>query len=243
MLEVKDLTRTFKKFTAVDHLSFSVQQGEIFGILGPNGAGKSTLMKMLTGFLEPTSGTATVAGVEIRDKEKLKRVIGWAPQEDCFYGKLSIVENLQYFGSLYGVEDIEKRIWELVQALGLVDKRNALAESLSGGMKRRLNIALAIVHSPKILFLDEPTLGIDPISRMALWDVIKDIKKQKITIIYSTHYLTEVEQLCDRMIILRRGRVVKEATPQSIKKYGKTIEEAFFNILKNETDERTPDAV
>lgn len=235
MLEARNLTKKYKNFTAVDHVSFTIKKGEIFGLLGPNGAGKSTLIKMLTCFWKPSGGDAKLDGVSIKEVKRAKRLMGWAPQEDSFYDKLTVMENLYYFGSLYSLSSktLKERAEELVQLLGLEGKKNALAYSLSGGMKKRLSIAIALIHDPKILFLDEPTVGVDPISRMALWKVIENIKGKKVTILYTTHYLPEVERLCDRVGIIQRGRLITVDTPQRLKKkYGATLEEAFVKLVE-----------
>ena len=234
MITVSGLTKRHNKFTAVDHVSFEVQDGEIYGILGPNGAGKSTLIKMLACFWPPTEGQAKIDGISVLNPNKVKPLIGWAPQEDSFYGKLTVEENLNYFGSLYGMgsSKIKARIDELLSLMGLENKRHALSESLSGGMKKRLNIGVALIHSPRVLFLDEPTVGVDPISRNGLWKVIEKIKEQGVTIIYTTHYMAEVERLCDRVAIVQSGKLITIDTPANLKKkYGKTLEEAFVNLL------------
>lgn len=236
MLKVKNLTKRYKDFTAIDNITFEVKKGEIFGVLGPNGAGKSTLMKMLNGFLKPTSGDATIDGQSIKELKKIKPLIGWAPQEDSFYNRLTVIENLYYFGSLYGIkkDELKKRSERIVEMLGLSNKKNALAGFLSGGMKKRLSITIALIHEPKLLFLDEPTVGVDVISRNALLKVIEQIKLRGITILYTSHYLPEVEQLCDRIAIIQAGKLLTITKPQELKKkYGKTLEEAFINLLGN----------
>lgn len=237
MLEVKKLTKRYKDFYAVKDLSYEVKEGEVFGILGPNGAGKSTMIKMLTCFHKPTSGDAFIDGTSIRNRNAIKRLIGWVPQEESFYFKLTVYENLKYFGTLYGMskKDIDSKARELLELLHISNKRNALAESLSGGMKRRLSIAIALMHDPKLLYLDEPTAGVDPLSRMALWEVIKNIKEKGMTILFCTHYLDEADLLCDRIAILRSGELVTIDTPSRLKKkYGKSLEEAFVNLLSKD---------
>jgi ABC-2 type transport system ATP-binding protein len=246
MLKLKKLTKRYKDLYAVKDLTFEIKKGEVFGILGPNGAGKSTMIKMLTCFHKPTSGDALVDGVSIRDKNSIKRLIGWVPQEESFYFKLTVYENLKYFGTLYGMtkKEIDAKAKELLELLQIQNKRDAIAGSLSGGMKRRLSIAIALMHDPKLLYLDEPTAGVDPLSRMALWEVIKNIKKRGMTILFCTHYLDEADLLCDRIAVLRAGQVVIIDTPASLKKkYGKSLEEAFVNLLskedaKTEVDEK-----
>ena len=237
MLELKNLSKRYGKFHAVTDLSFEIEEGEIFGLLGPNGAGKSTLIKMLTCFHKPTSGEASVGGISIRDVKHIKLLVGWAPQEDAFYRNLTVFENIKYFGTLYGLslEEIYIRADELLKLLKLKEKVNALGGSLSGGMRRRLNMAIAMIHRPRMLFLDEPTAGVDPLSRMALWDVIDEVKKEGITVLLCTHYLDEAEKLCDRVAIVRSGKLVKIDTPKNLKaKYGRTLEDAFKNLLTKE---------
>ncbi len=237
MLELKKLTKQYGKFYAVKDLSFEIKKGEVFGILGPNGAGKSTMIKMLTCFHNPTSGDALIDGISIMNKRAVKRLIGWVPQEESFYYKLTVYENLKYFGTLYGLskKEIDSKAKELLELLQIENKTNEIAGSLSGGMKRRLSIAIALMHDPKLLYLDEPTAGVDPLSRMALWEVIKKIKEKGMTILFCTHYLDEADLLCDRIAILRAGEVVTIDTPAHLKKkYGKSLEEAFVNLLSKE---------
>ncbi len=240
ILVVNGLTKEYrsllsrKRFTAVDNLSFSIRKGEVFGLLGPNGAGKSTLIKMLTGYLRPTSGDATVNGVPISDRRRVKPLVGWAPQEDSFYNRLTVNENLVYFGSLYGIshKQLEGQASSLLKLLGLTRKKNARASALSGGMKKRLNMGIALMHEPSIVYLDEPTVGVDPISRNGLWEVIERLREQGVTILYTSHYLEEVDRLCDRIAIIRQGAMVTQDTPKGLKKkYGSTLEEAFVSLL------------
>ncbi len=230
MIEINGLTKIHKKFVALDHFTLTIKKGECFGLLGPNGAGKSTLIKILTGYWKPTEGDASINGISITEQEKIKPLIGWAPQEDSFYNGLTVQENMQYFGSLYGIKDEEYSIKSL-RLLGLHDKKDMLARALSGGMKKRLNIALALIHKPLVLFLDEPTVGVDPISRAELWNVIDSIKKQKVTILYTTHYLAEVERLCDSVGMIQKGKLIALDTPQALKQKYATLEEAFVKLV------------
>ena len=239
MLKVIKLTKKYKDFLALKGISYEIKEGEIFGVLGPNGAGKSTMIKILTCFHELTSGNVTINNISIKQKNKIKKLIGWVPQEETFYPKLTVKENLEYFASLYGIsaKEIKKKSEELLKFLQLSEKTNSLAVSLSGGMKRRLSIAIALMHNPKIIYLDEPTSGIDPVSRRALWDIIKELKRQGLTILFCTHYLDEAELLCDRIAILRSGKIIAIDTPLKLKKkYGKTLEEAFIKLVKNEAN-------
>lgn len=237
MLKVEHLKKRYNDFEALKGVSYEVKEGEVFGILGPNGAGKSTMIKILTCFQRPTSGSVKIDNIPITRVSKVKPLIGWVPQEDTFYGKLSVEENLIYFGSLYGIEgrELKKRIDMLLQLVRIEHKKKAIAGSLSGGMKRRLSIAIALIHDPKILYLDEPTAGVDPVSRMDLWEVITLIKKHNITILFCTHYLDEADKLCDRIAILKEGQIVASGTPNELKKkYGQTLEEVFVKVVKGE---------
>ena len=236
MLIVENLTKKYGNFTVLKGISYNVKEGEVLGILGPNGAGKSTMIKILTCFHKATSGKVTINGIDINKVDKIKPLIGWVPQEDTFYSNLTVYENLQFFGSLFGLtnKEVKDRSDDLLKLLEIEHKKNALSKSLSGGMKRRLSIAIALIHNPKIVYLDEPTAGVDPVSRMALWDVIKIIKKRGYTILFCTHYLDEADLLCDRIAILRSGEIILIDTPKNIKKkYGASLEVAFVNLIKS----------
>jgi ABC-2 type transport system ATP-binding protein len=237
MLRLENLTKEYGSFRALKGLTLGVKTGEVFGLLGPNGAGKSTLIKILTCFHKPTSGDAFVDDISVTDASRLRMTIGWAPQDDAFYPKLTVFENLKYFGALYGLtlEEIFLRSHHLLKLMQIENKRDAFAGSLSGGMKRRLNMAIAMIHKPKVLFLDEPTAGVDPLSRMTLWDVIDAVRKEKMTVLLCTHYLDEADKLCDRVAILRAGALVTVDTPAHIKsRYGSSLEEAFKHLLTQE---------
>ncbi len=236
MLSVKSLTKKYKSFIAVENISFDVKKGEIFGMLGPNGAGKSTLMKMLNGFIKQSSGDAAIDGVSIKNIKKIRSMIGWVPQEDSFYDNLTVIENINYFGSLYKIpkDTLHLRSVELTKMLGIDSKLSAISKTLSGGMKKRLSIAIALIHEPKLLFMDEPTVGVDPISRNSLFEVIEAIKKKGITILYTSHYLPEIERLCDRVGIMRKGKLLLISKPEDLKKkYGATLDEAFINVVND----------
>ncbi|MFH1409653.1 MAG: ABC transporter ATP-binding protein [Nanoarchaeota archaeon] len=234
LLVIKNLVKHYGKFQAVKGISFSVNKKEVFGLLGPNGAGKSTLMWMLTGLSDPTSGDATIDGVSIKDKKRLKHLIGFAPQTDSFYPTFTVLENLVFFGKIYGLSKKEatERADTLLEELMLNDKRDAKGGSLSGGMKRRLNMAIALIHNPKLLFLDEPTVGVDPVSRAALWKVINRLRKN-MSIVISTHYLIEAERLCDRVAIQRQGTLLIVAQPKDLVKKGQSLEDVFVNLVKS----------
>lgn len=230
MLEVKNITKKFGDFTALDSICFSLKDGELVSLLGTNGCGKTTTIKIIVGFLEESSGSIMYDGHRMRQKDR-SRVIGWAPQEDSFYGNLTLFENLIYFGNLNNVpvREAKERADDLLKLLKLSQKKKTLAKDLSGGMKRRLNMAIAMMHKPRILILDEPEAGVDPMSRVTLWEVVKEVKKQGTTILLVTHNLIETENLADRIIIMDAGKVIFEDTPKMLRSRYKerNIENAF----------------
>ncbi|MEE8168134.1 MAG: ABC transporter ATP-binding protein [Candidatus Hydrothermarchaeales archaeon] len=220
-IEVRELTKKYGGFTALDGISLSVEKGIICGLLGPNGAGKSTLIRVLSCQSRPNDGSAYVSNLDVvRDKGEVLSVIGVVPQEHSFYGELSVIENLLYFGSLYGVGkvDAKKRGNEILKLLGILKRRDSRANTLSGGMKTRLNIACALLHKPEVLILDEPSVGLDPVARISLWKTIRKLKKEGVTVLLTTHYMEEAEELCDRIFILNKGKVVTQGTPDELKK-------------------------
>lgn len=236
MLSVKNLKKKYKDFLALKGISFDIERGEIFGILGPNGAGKSTLIKILTCFDSATSGEIKINNINIKHVQDIKEIIAWVPQDETFYPNLTVKENMEYFAALYNIpkKEYKERLKEILKLLKIENKSDAIAASLSGGMKRRLSIAIALIHNPKIIYLDEPTAGVDPVSRRALWEVIKKIKEKNITILFCTHYLDEAEFLCDRIAILRLGEIIAINTPAKLKKNHKSLEEAFITLVKDE---------
>ncbi|NLE28751.1 MAG: ABC transporter ATP-binding protein [Phycisphaerae bacterium] len=216
---VKDLVRTFGKFTAVNHISFQIKPGEVFGFLGPNGAGKSTTIRMLTGILAPTSGQGIVAGLDIfTQAEIIKTKIGYMSQKFSLYEDLTVEENINFYNGIYQVP-VEKRSqrkqWALEMA-GLTSHRRSLTRILSTGWKQRLALGCAILHEPPILFLDEPTSGVDPISRREFWDLIYDLSNQGVTVFVTTHYMDEAEY-CDRLGLIYRGELIAIDTPEHLK--------------------------
>ncbi len=218
-IEVRDLTRKFGAFVAVDHVSFDVHEGEIFGFLGANGAGKSTTIRMLCGLLRPTSGTATVGGVDVsRDPEAVKRRIGYMSQRFSLYEMLTVDQNIRFFAGLYGLSNsryAERRRFALDMA-GLVGREHMLARDLSGGWRQRLALGCAILHEPPILFLDEPTGGVDPLSRRQFWRLIDELARGGVTILVTTHYLDEAER-CHRVAIIHAGRLAAIGTIGEVK--------------------------
>ena len=219
-IKVENLTKKFNGFTAVNNISFTVNKGELFGLLGPNGAGKTTTINMLSTLLNPTSGYAEVAGFDIsRDKDDVRRNIGIVFQEPALDNRLTGRENLEFHAMMYGMdkEERRKRIRKVLELVELTDKADELVENYSGGMKRRLEIARGLIHKPKVLFLDEPTLGLDAQTRRHIWDYIKKLNKEGVTIILTTHYMEEADYLCDRVAIIDHGKIIALDTPKNLK--------------------------
>ncbi len=233
-IQVIDIVKRFGNFTAVNGVSFEVAEGEIFGLLGPNGAGKSTLIRMMTTLLDITDGTAIIEGADVRkDPNRARRSMGVIPQAMTSDGDLTVWENLSIYSKLYGIPaaDREKSIDELLELVDLNQWRNAPARNLSGGMRRRLEIARGLVHRPRIFFLDEPTTGLDPVSRVAVWEMITSIKqKRNLTVLITTHYMDEADRLCDRIAIVDHGKLVALDTPRALKSSipGSSVIEAQF---------------
>jgi ABC-2 type transport system ATP-binding protein len=217
---VHDLTRSFGDFTAVDHISLEVARGEIFGFLGPNGAGKSTTIKMLCGLLMPTGGSGTVGGYDIiTQSEEIKQNIGYMSQKFSLYDDLTVEENINFFSGIYTVPEPKKETrkeWALEMA-GLSDKRGALTKTLPGGYKQRLALGCAILHEPPILFLDEPTSGVDPVSRRNFWNMIYEMARAGTTVFVTTHYMDEADY-CDRLALIYRGKIIAEGAPNELRK-------------------------
>jgi ABC-2 type transport system ATP-binding protein len=214
-----DLNRRFGDVRAVSGVSFDVGYGEIFGFLGPNGSGKSTTMRMLCGLLTPTSGTALIGGYDVtRDSEKVKTVIGYMSQNFSLYDDLTVDENLQFYAGVYRIPKtgVQRRIEEIHALTGLAPYNRRLAGQLSGGWKQRLSLGCALVHSPKILFLDEPTAGIDPVSRRDLWSVLYELAESGIALFVTTHYMEEAER-CAQLAFISRGRIIARGSPEELK--------------------------
>jgi len=220
-VEVENLTKRFGDFTAVDHINFTVDVGEIFGLLGPNGAGKSTLIRMLTTLAPPTSGVGRVNGFDVvRQANDVRQSIGVIPQAMTSDLDLTAVENMTIFAKLYGIPRERRRrtISELLQAVDLVPWADKPVKQFSGGMRRRLEIARGLVHEPKIFFLDEPTTGLDPVSRVSVWEMLVRLKREReLTILMTTHYMDEADKLCDRIAIVDQGKLVALDTPHNLK--------------------------
>ena len=218
-IEVKNLTKVFGKFTAVDNVNFIVKQGEIFGFLGANGAGKSTTIRMLIGILEPTSGDALVSGYSIKNQSDLvKKNIGYMSQKFSLYNDLTVVENIRFFAGIYGLDGKkyeERKKWVLKVA-DLENMENVITGSLPGGIKQRLALGTAVIHEPKIVFLDEPTSGVDPISRRNFWDLINELSEGGTTVLVTTHYLDEAE-FCNDIILINAGKLIAQGNSKELK--------------------------
>lgn len=225
LLEIIGLRQQFNHQVILDNLCFQVHSGEILGLLGPNGAGKSTTFNMITGLLRPDSGDIRFMGRNMNAVPDYKYRIGVVPQDICLYDHFTVTENLRFIGRLYGIkgEHLKKTVNDLIEAVQLTGKRDTEISKLSGGMKRRINIAAALVHNPLLILMDEPTVGIDPQSRNLIWELIKDLKSKGKSIILTSHYVDEIEALSDRVIIIDRGSVIAEGTPELlIQQYGQS---------------------
>ena len=234
-IETKQLNKFYKNLHALKDINLGIKENELFGLLGVNGAGKTTLIKILTCLSKQTSGEAYVHGFSVKDNpEKVKEIVDVSPQETAVAHNLTVRENLDFFASLYNTRD-EAYISSVVNAFSLEEVKNQRAKTLSGGWKRRLSIAIGLISKPKILFLDEPTLGLDVIARRELWKIINNMKG-KITIILTTHYLEEAEALCDRVAVMAKGKVKAIGTPAELKAIAKTdnFEDAFIKIAEGE---------
>lgn len=218
-VQVENLTRRFGDFVAVDDISLTVSKGEIFGFLGPNGAGKSTTIKMLTGLLTPTSGKGLVGGHDImRESEEIKKNIGYMSQRFSLYDDLTVEENINFYSGIYGVSSSGKKMkmeWVLEMA-GLIDRRKAVTKTLAGGFKQRLALGCAILHEPPIIFLDEPTSGVDPVSRRNFWNLIYDLARGGTTIFVTTHYMDEADY-CNSLSLIYKGKIIAQGTPSQLK--------------------------
>ena len=225
-----NLTKKFGKLSAVDNISFSVNSGEVFGFLGPNGAGKTTTIRMLTGQLLPSSGQAEVAGYDIQsEQEQLKPRIGVVFEFQNLYQRISARDNLNFMRQLYGVD--RYRVDQVLELVGLHDRANEKLKSYSNGMKQRLLIARALLHEPEILFMDEPTVGLDPVIALEIRNLISQLSQDGRTIFLTTHYMEEADRLCDQVAIINHGRIIAFDNPEQLKqKYGPTLEDAYIKL-------------
>jgi len=220
ILEARNLVKKYGALLAVNDISFSIGEGEIFGLLGPNGAGKSTAISMLTGLFPPDSGTIHIVGCDaVTETEKVKHLIGIVPQDLALYPALSGRENLRFFGEMYGLNGkrLKDRVDLLLETVGMTERANDLVRSYSGGMKRRINLAVGLINNPRVLFLDEPTVGVDPQSRNHIFESIEQInREQGMSILYTTHYMEEAQRLCQRIAIIDHGKIIAQDTPRSL---------------------------
>lgn len=235
-IQTSDLTKKFGDFTAVDHISFEVQRGEVFGFLGANGAGKTTAIKMLTGLLSPTSGEGMVAGYDIHsESESIKKKIGYMSQRFSLYDDLTVKENIRFYGGVYGLsrETLRYKYDEILEKVDLIDALDSRVGSLPLGWKQKLAFSIALLHEPKIVFLDEPTGGVDPITRRQFWEMIYKASEDGVTVFVTTHYMDEAEY-CDRVSIMVDGKIEALDSPAELKKSfsAKSIEEVFIELAR-----------
>lgn len=240
-IDVENLTKKFDNFTAVNNISFKIPRGKIFGFLGPNGSGKSTTIRMLCGVLTPSSGRGSVFGLDIiKDAESVKQNLGYMSQRFSLYEDLTVEENLDFYAGIYGLspEVRDSRKKELIAMANLTGKEQSLAGTLSGGWKQRLALGCALIHKPKLLVLDEPTAGVDPVSRRVFWEIIHALSRQGITILVTTHYMDEAES-CDYVGFIFNGRLITEFTPPEeiiAKENANNLEDVFISIVERETN-------
>ena len=240
ILEVHNLAKNYGDFQAVKGISFEIKEGEILSLLGPNGAGKTTTISMLSTLYTPTSGDATIAGHSItKDPMSVRNAIGVVPQDLALYEELNARENLIFWGQMYGLSGsaLKTRVEEVLSQIGLVDKAKDRVKTYSGGMKRRVNIGVGLLHKPKLLFMDEPTVGIDPQSRRAILDTVKDLNKQGMTVLYTTHYMEEAEELSNRVGIIDHGELIAIGTQKELTQQVGETETLILHIGENEDPE------
>lgn len=237
-IDIKDLTKKYKDVVAASNLNIQIKKGEIFSLLGTNGAGKTTIIKILSTLLLPTNGEVKINNFDlIKDKMKIKEIINISPQETAIAPNLTVLENLEFMAGIYQIKNKKEKIDTLIKTFNLEEVLNKKAKNLSGGYQRKLSIAISLINDPQILFLDEPTLGLDVISRKELWKVIKELKG-KITIILTTHYMEEAKSLSDRVGIMNKGKLIALDTPNELikKTKTKTFEDAFIKIVTGGLD-------
>ena len=217
MIEITDLTKTYGPVTAVNGVTFRIEKGEVFGLLGPNGAGKTTLIKMLTLLSRPDSGVCTIAGLGPSDSSAIKRLIGVMPQENNLDREMTARENLLIYGMLHGLDGLSRRIERTLESVGLLDRRDSIVTHFSGGMQRRLLLGRALMTEPAVVFLDEPSIGLDPQIRRQMWDLVRKARIEGRTVVITTHYIEEAEALCDRVGVLSKGKLIALDSPAGLK--------------------------
>jgi ABC-2 type transport system ATP-binding protein len=240
ILEVQNLVKKYGEFIAVNGISFEIQEGEIFSLLGPNGAGKTTTISMLSTLYSPTSGDAVIGGHSItKEPMAVKQVIGVVPQELALYEDLTARENLVFWGQMYGLsgKSLNNRVDEVLEQIGLTDKAKNRIKTYSGGMKRRVNIGIGLLHKPRLLFMDEPTVGIDPQSRRAILDTVKDLNRQGMTVLYTTHYMEEAQELSNRVGIIDHGELIALGTQKELTQQVGETETLILHIGENDDSE------
>ncbi|WP_444685458.1 ATP-binding cassette domain-containing protein [Alkalicoccus luteus] len=245
MLEVMDVTKTFKERTAVSRVNMYIEKGEIVGLLGPNGAGKSTTISMISSLITPTEGEIYAGGFSVKkDRTNIRRMIGVVPQEIALFQDLTALENLRFFGRAYKLKgsELKERVAHVLDVVGLTERAGEFVKTYSGGMKRRLNIAVALLHEPELLIMDEPTVGIDPQSRSYILETVRELNRTKnITIIYTSHYMEEVEYLCDRIYIMDHGEIIAAGTKHELK--AMLMEEDSIVVTLNQSADELAEAL
>lgn len=242
MIQVTNLSKSFNTIKAVDGINFTIKKGEIYGLLGPNGAGKSTTINMLSAILPFDAGSISINGLDLKSNISLcKQIIGIVPQEISLYEELSAYDNLLFWGNLYNIpsKELNFRVENILKVIGLSERKRDQIKTYSGGMKRRINIAAALLHEPEVLFLDEPTVGIDPQSRNYIFELIETLNRQGMTIIYTTHYMEEVERLCNRIAIMDSGKIIAQGTKKELRKLidsQESVSLEFNALTKNDID-------
>jgi ABC-2 type transport system ATP-binding protein len=246
ILEVKNLVKKYGDFAAVNGISFDIKEGEIFSLLGPNGAGKTTTISMLSTLYVPTSGEATIGGHSTtKEPMAVRNLIGVVPQELALYEDLTARENLNFWGQMYGLsgKSLKVRVDEVLEQIGLTDKAKKRVKTYSGGMKRRVNIGVGLLHKPRLLFMDEPTVGIDPQSRRAILDSVKELNKQGMTVLYTTHYMEEAAELSDRVGIIDHGELIALGTQAELTKQVGQMETLILHLGENDDPEQLAAAI
>ena len=233
MISVQNLTKNYGLHRAIDHLNFTAEKGEVLGFLGPNGAGKTTTMRILTGFMPPTSGTATIDGLDVtEDSLKVRQKVGYLPETVPLYEDMRVMDYLKFMGQLHQVTDIEDRVDEVLAQIGMDERAKSLIKNLSKGMRQRVGLGQALLHRPEVLILDEPTIGLDPKQIKEVRNLIKSIGKER-TVMLSTHILSEAQQICDRVIIINKGQIVAEDAPENLQNRLSSMRTVYVQVREN----------